>query len=96
MFEAGTFSYVSGKKHGFEKKPDPGIALHIMEKLDVSPEDTLFAGDSSVDMKTATNAGCDSIGCLWGFRTREELEENHAVYIAETPADIYNAAVNGK
>ena len=96
MFEAGTFSYVSGKKDGFEKKPDPGIALHIMEKLDVSPEDTLFAGDSSVDMKTATNAGCDSIGCLWGFRTREELEENHAVYIAETPADIYNAAVNGK
>ena len=96
MFEAGTFSYVSGKKDGFEKKPDPGIALHIMEKLGVSPEDTLFAGDSSVDMKTATNAGCDSIGCLWGFRTREELEENHAVYIAETPADIYNAAVNGK
>ena len=96
MFEAGTFSYVSGKKDGFEKKPDPGIALHIMEKLGVSPEDTLFAGDSSVDMKTATNAGCDSIGCLWGFRTRDELEENHAVYIAETPADIYNAAVNGK
>lgn len=42
MFEAGTFSYVSGKKDGFEKKPDPGIALHIMEKLGVSPEDTLL------------------------------------------------------
>ena len=96
MFEKGTFSYVSGKKDGFDKKPDPGIALHIMEKLGVSPEDTLFAGDSSVDMQTAINAGCDSIGCTWGFRTLDELKENHAVFIAHTPQDIFDAAVGGR
>lgn len=87
------FSYVSGKKEGFEKKPSPQIALHIMEKLGVSPHDTLFAGDSAVDMQTALNAGCDSIGCLWGFRTLKELEDNKAKYIASSPEDIYNAAV---
>ena len=86
------FSYVSGKKDGFEKKPSPQIALHIMEKLGVSPEETLFAGDSAVDMQTALNAGCDSIGCLWGFRTLKELEDNGAKYIAKTPEDIYYAA----
>lgn len=88
-----TFSYVSGKKEGFEKKPDPQIALHIMEKLGVSPEETLFAGDSSVDMQTAHNAGCDCIGCVWGFRTLQELTDNKATYIANSPDDIYNAAL---
>lgn len=88
-----TFSYVSGKKEGFEKKPDPQIALHIMEKLGVSPEETLFAGDSSVDMQTAHNAGCDCIGCVWGFRTLQELTDNKATYIANSPKDIYNAAL---
>lgn len=88
-----TFSYVSGKKEGFEKKPDPQIALHIMEKLGVSPKDVLFAGDSSVDMQTAHNAGCDCIGCVWGFRTLKELTDNKATYIANSPIDIFNAAV---
>lgn len=88
-----TFSYVSGKKEGFEKKPDPQIALHIMEKLGVSSKDVLFAGDSSVDMQTAHNAGCDCIGCVWGFRTLQELTDNKATYIANSPIDIFNAAV---
>ena len=87
------FSYVSGKKEGFEKKPNPQIALHIMEKLGVSPKDVLFAGDSSVDMQTAHNAGCDCIGCVWGFRTLQELTDNKATYIANSPIDIFNAAV---
>ena len=45
------------------------------------------------DSQTAKNAGCDSVGCLWGFRTREELEENGAVYIAGSPLDIFDFAV---
>ncbi|MGN0642199.1 MAG: HAD family hydrolase [Huintestinicola sp.] len=82
------FDFVSGKREGVPKKPDPQIAHYIMETLGVSPEQTLFAGDSSVDMLTASNAGIDSVGCTWGFRTRAELEENHAVYIADKPSDI--------
>lgn len=90
----GRFSYVSGKKDGVPKKPDPAIAVHIMDKLGVTAEETLFAGDSSVDMKTAANAGCDSIGCTWGFRTIEELKENNAVYIAHKPSDILETVMS--
>ncbi|MCM1524893.1 MAG: HAD family hydrolase [Ruminococcus sp.] len=88
------FSYVSGKKDGVPKKPDPQLAFHIMEKLGALPSETLFAGDSSVDMKTAENAGIDSIGCTWGFRTLEELKEGKAVYIADKPEDILSAALS--
>lgn len=86
------FSFVSGKRDCFEKKPDPGIALYIMEKMGVTPEETLFAGDSSVDMQTASNAHCDSVGCTWGFRTRQELIDNKAKYIADHPSDILSIA----
>lgn len=86
------FSFVSGKRDCFEKKPDPGIALYIMEKVGVTPKETLFAGDSSVDMQTALNAHCDSVGCTWGFRTRQELIDNKAKYIADHPSDILGIA----
>lgn len=45
-------------------------------------------GDSNVDIQTAKNSGLISIGCIWGFRGREELESEGADYIAETPEDI--------
>jgi len=45
-------------------------------------------GDSDVDIITAKNAGIPSIGCVWGFRGREELENAGADFLAETPADL--------
>ena len=45
-------------------------------------------GDSGVDIKTAKDAGVHSIGVTWGFRPREELTENGAEYIVDTPEDI--------
>jgi len=69
-------------------KPAPDIVNDIMQKLDVVPEETVMVGDSDVDIITAENAGMRSIGCVWGFRGREELERAGAVYIAESPADI--------
>ncbi len=84
------FDLVLGKKDGFGSKPDPAGARYIMDTLGTAPGRTLIAGDSSVDMQTACNAGCDSVGCTWGFREQRELEENHAVYIAHSPSDILN------
>lgn len=69
------------------KKPDPAIIHEILREL---PDDNkiFMIGDSNVDMKTAKNAELISIGCVWGFRSREELEAEGADYIAETAHDI--------
>lgn len=69
------------------KKPDPAIICEILREL---PDDNkvFMIGDSNVDMKTAKNSGIISIGCLWGFRSREELEAEGADFIAETAHDI--------
>ncbi|MEZ5456272.1 MAG: phosphoglycolate phosphatase [Lysobacteraceae bacterium] len=39
------------------RKPDPSGVLSVMQQLGVSPERTLFVGDSSIDVATARNAG---------------------------------------
>lgn len=69
------------------KKPDIAV---ISEILDGFPENNriYMIGDSSVDIQTAKNAGLISIGCIWGFRGRQELEEAGADFIAEKPQDI--------
>ncbi len=82
------FTCVQGKMDGVEKKPSPAIVYNVMNSCNVTAEETVFIGDSGVDMQTAKNAGVKSIGCLWGFRTKEELLENGAVYLVEKPCEI--------
>lgn len=74
---------VHGQLPGVPTKPDPTAVLALAAELGVSPVDVLYIGDSGVDMDTARNAGMDSCGVLWGFRTREELLEHGAKYLAE-------------
>ncbi|MDD6482995.1 MAG: HAD family hydrolase [Clostridiales bacterium] len=84
----GGFDFVAGALPELPTKPAPDGAIRIMEKLGVSREDTVFIGDTNVDIFTAKNAGVDSIGVLWGFRDRAELESAGADYIISEPSDI--------
>lgn len=70
------------------KKPDAAIIREILSKLPHDDNKVFMIGDSNVDIQTAKNSGLISIGCIWGFRGREELESGGADYIAETPEDI--------
>ena len=68
------FVEILGQREGINVKPDPTIVFDILKKANVSREETLYVGDSGVDMQTAINAGVDAIGVTWGFRPRAELE----------------------
>ena len=39
-------------------------------------------------MQTGKSAGMKTVEVTWGFRTREELKENHADLIIDHPAEI--------
>ena len=73
-FPTISFVEVLGQREGIPVKPDPSIVSDILTKANVSPEETLYVGDSGVDMQTAINAGVDAVGVTWGFRPRAELE----------------------
>ncbi|MGI6279567.1 MAG: HAD family hydrolase [Acutalibacteraceae bacterium] len=93
-FFYGSFSVICGKQDGFPAKPDPQLTLKIIEDLGLAPKDCAFVGDSGVDVLTAKNAGCISIGALWGFRTRQELIDSGADFLAETPLEIFDILKN--
>lgn len=82
-----TFEYVLG--YGIKAtKPDPEAALYLAEQFGVSPDETLYIGDSDIDMKTAVNAGMHAVGVTWGYRPEEVLCKNGAEVIVHTPAEL--------
>ena len=82
---SGKFDIILGLKEGGKKKPSPDGALQIAAEFGVKPEECLYMGDTNTDMKTGKSAGMYTIGVLWGFRDRAELEENHADAIIAHP-----------
>ncbi len=95
IFGQGVFDIVNGVKDGAPTKPDPTSALEIAAELNVKPEECLFPGDTKVDIATAKNAGMHSVGVLWGFRGRAELEEAGAEFIIEKPDEILGLLQGG-
>ncbi|MBE6837250.1 MAG: HAD family hydrolase [Ruminococcus sp.] len=94
LFEEIAFSDVSGKKEGVPKKPDPQIVFDIMNYSNVKPFETLYVGDSDVDVQTGHNAGLLICGCEWGFRGREELLNAGSDFIVKYPKEIISIINN--
>lgn len=84
----GIFPVVQGALPGLPTKPDPTLLHKLMDRLGATKEDTLFVGDSNVDIRTAKNGGLTGCGVLWGFRSREELEAAGADVIVSTPKEL--------
>ncbi len=76
------------EEKGVRKKPAPDSVFKAMNELKVSIEEVIYAGDSETDVQTAKNAEIDCIGCAWGFRPKEILEQEGARYIIDAPQEI--------
>jgi len=87
LFGKGCFDVIRGQVDGVPIKPDPAGAISIMDTLGLKPEEVLYLGDTATDMKTGKGAGAFTLGVLWGFRTRDELERAHADAIISHPAE---------
>ncbi|MCR4897014.1 MAG: HAD family hydrolase [Lachnospiraceae bacterium] len=84
-----------GERPGVARKPAPDMVRIAMEELGAAPEESVYVGDSEVDLQTAENAGLPCIVALWGFRDRDFLEAQGATVFAEQPADVANILAGG-
>ena len=84
----GIFQLIRGKVDGVPVKPDPTGVRSVMKELGADPAETLFVGDSSVDIRTGHNVGMTTCGVTWGFRSRESLVEAGADNLADTAAEL--------
>ncbi len=82
------FEIYNGFRPHFPHKPAPGAVLDIMDKLGVKPENTVYIGDSSVDVLTAQNAGVYSVGVAWGFAGVEPFKAIAPDKIFYTPEEL--------
>lgn len=82
------FLPVLGLKEEALKKPNPKVALQIAEEIKTKPEEIIYVGDSDVDIQLAKNAGFLPVGVSWGFRSKQELIENGAFTVLDTPLDL--------
>lgn len=87
MFD-GYFDFVIGQSEDIRRKPAPDGPLKAASEFGVKPSECMYIGDTRTDMETGTAAGMYTIGVLWGFRDREELENSGSDRIAEKPADL--------
>ena len=82
------FEPILGLKLEAHKKPNPIIALEICKALDVLPEETIYVGDTSIDIQTAINANMLPVGVSWGFRDKNELIQAGAKHLLNHPLDL--------
>ena len=60
----------------------------MLKEFGVDAAECLYVGDTNVDMQTGKNTGMFTVGVLWGFRDREELENNNADAIITHPLEL--------
>ena len=89
------FVAVFGQRENVPAKPDPQVVDDILQMANAAKTETLYVGDSGVDMQTARNAGVEAAGVTWGFRPRTELEAFHPRYIVNRAEDILPLACEG-
>lgn len=96
IFDEHLFDIVQGQEAHIPRKPAPDIALRIAAQLGVDPKECMYIGDTDTDMQTGKAAGMLTIGVLWGFRDRDELERSHADMIIEKPDTLVEIQSEGE
>ena len=88
---APAFARVYGGDSFATRKPDPIGILTLMNDSAATRERTMMIGDSSVDIRTARNAGVRSCGVMWGFQPDSFASDPPDVVISE-PKELLRIA----
>jgi phosphoglycolate phosphatase len=82
------FAVIVGDGDVAENKPDPEMLYFAMGKMEVGKEDTVFVGDSVIDIQTAKNAGLRVFAVPTGNTAREDLENAKPSMLLERLLDL--------
>lgn len=83
------FDFVAGATMDESRSKKADVITYALKKSGVADsKDVVMVGDRKHDIIGAKENGLDSIGVLFGYGDREELEKAGATYIAEKVEDI--------
>jgi len=78
--------------NGLPFKPDPASVFYLMGETKAKPEETVFIGDSLIDIQTARNAGVEIVCLSHGFTPEKVLEEAKPDHFEQSYPEILRLA----
>jgi phosphoglycolate phosphatase len=70
-------------------KPHPSMIEQAMMETGATPETTFMIGDTRFDIGMARAAGATAIGVTWGYHSQDDLIDEGANYIVDTPIALF-------
>ena len=58
------FTEILTNQSGFARKPSPEVAIYLLDKYELDPQQTYYIGDRTLDIEFARNSGIQSINFL--------------------------------
>lgn len=93
---AGRFDFISGSTLDGSRPTKSDVIRHALETLRIEdPKSAVMIGDRRFDIEGAAATGVSSIGVLWGYGSREELEAAHAGFLATDIAALRTLLLSG-
>lgn len=78
-----------GNREGLRTKPSPDETNEALRLLKSKACESIYIGDSEVDIQTAENSNMPYVSVSWGFRTAEYLKQINADIIISNPEEIF-------
>lgn len=88
FFPDKRFEAIQGHSGQIPLKPDPGGAMAIADRMQLSPQQLMMVGDSKMDIQTAQACNMVAVGVSWGFRQVAELKQAGAGFILDSPSAL--------
>jgi HAD superfamily hydrolase (TIGR01509 family) len=87
---ADDFVALVADSHLPKPKPAPDGLLLAAERMGLEPANTLYVGDSLIDVQAAHAAGGVAVAALWDQHVKpEEMKQERPAFMAQTPADVW-------
>ncbi len=86
---------VVGVETGIPPKPDLSGIAKIFKETGCNAENTIYVGDSNVDVLTAKNANLPMFGVSWGFSGNKPFIGQSHVHQVDTAAELLSCILQG-
>lgn len=94
LYFPDVFEQAQGISETVIAKPHPSGLLKLCQELGINIENTIYIGDSEVDIATGAAAGMEVLSVTWGFRSEEVLLQAGATTLVRSPQEMVAYILN--
>lgn len=90
----GTFARIIGAEEGYPAKPDPTMLQALCRGFDIRPDEAVYVGDTSLDVRMAAAARIPVFFAAYGYGSLGEEDRALTNGVIETPQDLLKTLVD--